>query len=135
MNVFLTGSDKSSIENTADLFTSDGLNQTDDNTITSTTDDHYEDDKYDYFENNRNIMFSESGVKVQEVYCMVLGLSMRYHFCKEAEKVILNLLKFLAGPTFNNLKINRKTLSQNLPILPKEIISYIFYCSTCMNLC
>lgn len=79
-----------------------------------------------------NIIFTESNITVKDVYHMISSISSYHHLTKEAQFDIMKMVKVLAGPAFNNLRISKYLTTQAF-IPSNDFFLYLFYCIKCYS--
>ena len=84
----------------------------------------------EYLLDDSRIMFPESGLKISEVILMIFGFTVRFSLSYKGRRELINLVKVLAGPKFDNWSISDYYLSTIFDP-PDEIIQYHFYCAVC----
>ena len=78
----------------------------------------------------KEIMFSEAALCVSDVLLMILGFCLRFSLSYTAREVLVNLVKCLAGPKFENWSFSKYMFSK-LCDAPDYVITYNFFCTSC----
>lgn len=82
------------------------------------------------FLSNNLVMFPASKTKIMDAITMTEGLTVRHRLTKEAHTDILKTIKKIAGPQFDNLRVNRYQM-EKLYDPPLDKIYYTFFCPLC----
>lgn len=88
----------------------------------------YVDNNFNHF-NDERIMFPASKIKVSEFLLMFTALIIRFHFTRDVQVALLNLIKILAGPEFSSWNFSLHLLSKNMAP-PADKCYKNYFCET-----
>lgn len=83
-----------------------------------------------YLDLNNLLMFPQSNLYVNDVMEMLLGYFIQFNVTEKARSKLIEVIKILAGPQFQNINFSNYTLNKILNP-PEDKVTFHYYCQSC----